>query len=209
MSGDLSRGETARTIDHSGVIRTLVSLYSSWTTLVTNGVLFAIYYLVFYELIVRSNSGFFLLTIPVSLLVLLVLASSALATVAMSYFRLSFRRRSLPGIAESPIGVVVGAFVATCSCNLPLLAPVMYFFGLNAVEVSGVISFLAAYQEIIVEAIVIIDALSIYYYLRLISGSGSLGRSHTASRRDAAPSSSPEPSGKAAPSVNNTVRIIR
>jgi len=156
----------------NGVLRTLVSLYSSWKTLLTNGVFFAAYYLLFYELIVHSNSGYFLLAIPFSLLVLFVLASSALATVAVSYLRLSLRRRSLPGIAESPIGVVVGAFVASCSCNLPLLAPVMYFVGLNSLEVSGVISFLAAYQQTIVEAIVVIDVLSIYYYLRQISRSG-------------------------------------
>jgi hypothetical protein len=65
--------------------------------------------------------------------------------------------------------VALGAFVAGCSCNLPLLAPIMYFIGLNSLEVSGVISFLAAYQQTIIDIIVVIDALSIYYYLRLIA----------------------------------------
>jgi hypothetical protein len=175
MSGDLSQEKTRQVTRGVGTLRTLVFLYSSWKTLLTNGVFFVAYYLLFYELIVHSNSGYFLLTIPFSLLVLFVLASSALATVAVSYLRLSLRRRSLSGVAQSPIGVAVGAFVASCSCNLPLLAPIMYFLGLNAVEVSGVISFLAAYQQVIVEAIVVIDALSIYYYLRQISRSG-LGR---------------------------------
>ncbi len=176
MSADLSQGETRLGRNEVGVLRTLVDLYSSWKTLLTNGIFFAAYYLLFYEMITHSNAGYFLLTIPLSLLVLFVLASSALATVAVFYLRLSLRRRSLPGIAQSPIGVALGAFVAGCSCNLPLLAPVLYFIGMNAVEVSGVISFLAAYQQAIVETIVVIDALSIYYYLRLISRSGSAGR---------------------------------
>jgi hypothetical protein len=137
-----------------------------------NGVFFVAYYLLFYELILSSNSGYFLLAIPFPLLIAFVLASSALATVAVSYLRISLRRRVLPGVVESPVGLALGALVATCSCNLPLLAPAMYFIGLNSLEVSGVISFLAAYQETIVGAIVIINVLSIYYYLKQISRSG-------------------------------------
>jgi hypothetical protein len=172
MSGDLSQGKTRRSTNQAGVLRTFVALYSSWKTLLTNVIFFVAYYILFYEMITHSNAGFFLLTIPFSLLLLFVLASSALATVAVSYLRLSLRRRSLPGVAQSPIGVAVGAFVAGCSCNLPLIAPVMYFIGLNSLEVSGVISFLAAYQQTIVEAIVVIDVLSIFYYLRQISRAG-------------------------------------
>ena len=171
MYRDQSQGKTRRSTNQTGVFRTFVVLYSSWKTILTNVVFFAAYYLLFYEMIIHSNAGFFLLTIPFSLLVLFVLASSALATVAVSYLRLSLRRRSLPGVAQSPLGVTLGALVASCSCNLPLLAPVLYFIGLNSLEVSGVNSFLAAYQQTIIEAIVVLDALSIFYYLRLISGS--------------------------------------
>lgn len=164
--------ETKRSPAEAGVIRALVSLYSSWKTLLINAVLFVGYYLLFYGLVVRSNSGFFLLTIPISLLVVFVLSSSALATVAVSYLRISLKRRAVSGVVESPVGIAVGAIVATCSCNLPLLAPAMYFIGLNSIEVSGVISFLAAYQEEIVGAIVAINVGSIYYYLRQISRLG-------------------------------------
>jgi len=155
-----------------GFLRAFVSLYSSWKALLTNAVFFTAYYLLFYELIVRSNAGFFLLTIPYSLLVLIVLASSMQATVAVFYLRLALKRRSLAGVAQSPVGVALGAFAATCSCNLPLVGPLLYFIGLNSLEVSGVLSFLAAYQQAIVEAIVVVDALSIVYYLRQISRSG-------------------------------------
>src|ERR1022692_4931669 len=105
MSGDQSQGKARRSTNQAGVLRTFVALYSSWKTILTNVIFFAAYYLLFYEMIIHSNAGFFLLTIPFSLLVLFVLASSALATVAVSYLRLSLRRRSLPGVAQSPIGV--------------------------------------------------------------------------------------------------------
>jgi len=161
-----------------GVLRTLITLYSSWKTLLTNVFFFGAYYLLFYELILHTNGGYFLLTIPFSLLILIVFASSVQATVAVAYLRLALRRRSVAGVAQSPVGVALGAFVATCSCNLPLLGPVMYFIGLNSLEVSGVLSFLAAYQEDIVEAIVVIDVLSVYYYLRQIARAG-FGMSQT------------------------------
>lgn len=170
VNADLQRGGA----NGASVLRTFFSLYSSWKTLLTNGIFFAAYYLLFYELIIRSNAGFFLITVPFPLLVVFVLASSALATVVVTYLRLSLalRRRSIPGAAQSPIGLAVGAFVASCSCNLPVLAPMLYFVGLNAVEVSGVISFLAAYQQAIVEAIVVFDVVSIYYYVRQLSRNG-------------------------------------
>ncbi|MDA4115438.1 MAG: hypothetical protein OK442_02650 [Thaumarchaeota archaeon] len=169
MSRNLSQGRGSH---EPGFLRVFVTLYSSWKTILANAVFFAAYYLLFYELIVRSNAGYFLLTIPYSLLVLIVLASSMQATVAVFYLRLALRRRSLAGVAQSPVGVALGAFVATCSCNLPLIGPLLYFIGLNSLEVSGVLSFLAAYQQAIVWAIVVVDTLSIVYYLRQISRSG-------------------------------------
>jgi hypothetical protein len=171
MSGNPSLKARAR-VNEAGILRSLVILYSSWSTLLTNGLFFAAYYAIFYEVILYSNSGYFLLTIPSYLLVLLVLTSSCSATVAVSYLRISRRKRSIPVVVESPVGVALGALVASCSCTLPLLAPTLYFIGLNAVEVSGVISFFASYQTIIFEAIIVFNLLSVYYYLRLVSRSG-------------------------------------
>jgi len=165
-------GKPSERASGAGVLHSFVVLYSSWMTLLTNGVFFVVYYLIFYAVIFYSNFGYFLLTIPFYLLALLVLVSSTLATVAVSYLRISRRKSTIPGMAQSPIGVALGAFVASCSCSLPLLAPALYFIGLNALEVSGIISFFAAYQETIIEALVVLDFISIYYYLRLISRSG-------------------------------------
>lgn len=155
----------------TGPFRGFLVLYSSWKTVLTNAVFFAVYYAAFYEVIVRSNSGFFLLAVPYYLFALLVLASSVLATVALRYVVLYRRKRMLEGLAQSPIGLAAGALVASCACALPLVAPVLYFLGLNSLEVSGLISFLAAYQGSIIATIVVLDALAVYYYLRLISRS--------------------------------------
>jgi hypothetical protein len=172
MSGSPSMGKADGQASGAGVLHSFIVLYSSWMTLLTNIVFFVVYYLIFYAVIFYSNFGYFLLTIPFYLLALLVLASSSLATVAVSYLRLSRRKRTLTGMAQSPIGVALGAFVASCSCSLPLIAPALYFIGLNALEVSGIISFFASYQEAIIQAVVVLDVLSIYYYLRLIARSG-------------------------------------
>lgn len=170
------RAATARP-PHVGAARGFLVLYASWKTLVTNAIFFVVYYAAFYEAIVRSNSGFFVLAVPYYLFVLLILASSVLATVALRYAVLYRRRRMLEGLAQSPISLGLGAIVASCACALPLVAPVLYFLGLNALEVSGVISFLAAYQGTIIAGIVLLDLLAVYYYLWLISRSGlSLGR---------------------------------
>jgi len=150
---------------------TLAALYSS-KLLLANAVIFVVYYALFYETITRSNSGYFLITIPYYLFVSLVLASSILATVALSYLRLSRKTRSLTGVVQSPLGVAVGAVVASCSCSVPLLGPALLFLGANALGVSGVISFLALYQEEIIAAVVILDVVAIVYYLRVLSKSG-------------------------------------
>lgn len=198
-SGGLTPTTRTGGADGPRFLRTFVSLYSSWKTLPTNAVFFLAYYFFFYELVVSSNQGFFLLTIPYTLFVLLALASSVQATVALSYLTIAFRRRSLAGVVQSPVAVALGAFVATCTCNLPVLAPLLYFIGLNSLEVSGIFSYLTAYHEPIVEAIILVDLLSIVYYLRQISRSG-FGRARvtTADRGASAE--------RGAMPVNNTVK---
>ncbi|MDA4133685.1 MAG: hypothetical protein OK454_11275 [Thaumarchaeota archaeon] len=174
MSKNVSGGAQHRHLARGGVVGALIALYSSWKTLALNAALFVAYYLFIYYVILYSNFGFFLLTIPLSLLILLVLASSALATIAISYIRSTLRRRGVLGVAQSPAGMALGALAASCACSLPLVAPVLYFVGLNAIQVSGVISFFASYQQNLVEAVIVLDVLSAYYYLRLIAKSGGI-----------------------------------
>ena len=147
----------------------MVAVYSSVPTIILNLSLLAVYYSIFYLLIRYSNFGYFLLTIPLSLLLLFVASSSVLTTVAVRFFLLSAKRRRLLALAPSPIAFIVGSVVASCACNIPLLAPVLYLLGLNALAVSGVLSFLAQFQVYIISSLVIVNAASTYYYLRLIS----------------------------------------
>lgn len=148
----------------------LVSLYSSLFTLFLNAVLFLAYYYLFTVVIEYSNFGIFLVTVPVYLVFLLVLTSSMLATAASVYLRRSLRlRRVAIGLSQSPIAFVVGTVVASCACNVPILAPVLYLIGLNALEVSSAIAFLARFQEPIIGIIVLLNVCCIYYYLGLLS----------------------------------------
>jgi len=154
-------------------LRSLVLLYSSVATIALNLAFAAVYYGLFYLVIQYSNFGNFLLTIPISLLLLFVASSSILATVAVRFVMLSARRRLL-ALAPGPVAFAVGSVVASCACNIPLLAPLLYFVGLNALAVSSVLAFLAQYQVYVMAAIVLVNALSTYYYLRLIARAGSL-----------------------------------
>lgn len=128
-----------------------------------------VYWFLFYDLVKYASSGFFLVEVPVWLLVVFVLSSSVLATLAITYLRGATRkRRSVIGIAQSPITVAAGTAVVTCACNIPLLAPFLYFVGMNSVGVSVVISEVARFQEPLVLAMIGVNLLTGFYYLRLI-----------------------------------------
>lgn len=153
----------------ASTLHSLVVLYSSSRTMALNALLLVAYYSFFYLVIRYSNFGYFLLTLPVGLLLLFVVSSSVLATVAIRFIFVSAARRRFLALAESPAALVVGSVVASCACNIPLLGPLLYFLGLNALAVSTVISFVAQYQAYIVSALVVLNVASTYYYLRLIA----------------------------------------
>ncbi len=73
------------------------------------------------------------------------------------------------GGASSAMSVAGATTIASCTCSLPNVAPLLYFLGENALAVSKVISAIARYQTILVSVIVMIDVGLIYLYLVLIS----------------------------------------
>jgi len=157
---------------------TFARVFSSPWTLATEAVVFAIYWFVFYDLVRYASSGFFLVEVPVWLLVVFVFSSSVLATLAITYLRAATRkRRSALGMAQSPIMVAAGTAVVTCACNIPLLGPFLYFIGMNSVGVSVVISEVARIQEPLVTAMIAVNALTAVYYLRLIGSAHRQGYS--------------------------------
>jgi len=174
---------------------TFARLYSSPGTLAMGVALFGFYWVLFYELIKYAGEGFFLVAVPLPLLVLFVLSSSVLATVSIAYLRSSTRRRrGAVGVAQSPLTLAAGTAVVTCACNIPLLGPLLYAIGMNSLSVSAVISSLAQYQEPLVLAMIGLNALSACYYLRLIGATGgrtprSRPRPRDAARERSAPDS--------------------
>jgi hypothetical protein len=161
----------------AGIARTFYRLFTSPSTVALCASLFAAYWLAFFELIKYAGRGYFLVSVPVLVLVLFVLSSSALSTVTLSYLRTARRRRrGVVGAAQSPLTVAVGTAVVSCACELPFVAPLLYFLGMNSLGVSAVVSSLAQLQEPLVLAMTGLNAVSVLYYLKLI-GSASLGSS--------------------------------
>ena len=158
---------------NGNVARTFARLFSSPRTLALSAVLFVCYWVLFYELIRYAGQGYFLVAVPLYLLVLFVLSSSILATVGIEYLRAATRRRrGAVGFAQSPLTVLAGTAVVSCACNIPLLAPLLYFVGMNSLGVSAVISSLAQLQVPLVVAMTGLNALSVLYYLKLMGASG-------------------------------------
>ena len=66
------------------------------------------------------------------------------------------------------VTVAVGTMVVSCACEAPILAPLLYFLGMNSLGVSAVISSLAKYQGPLVLVMTGLNAISSLYYLRLM-----------------------------------------
>lgn len=154
---------------NGNIARTFARLFSSPGTIAIAVVISVGYWIVFYELIRYAGQGYFLVSVPLPLLVIFVLSSSVLATISIAYIRLAARKsRGAVGVAQSPLMVAAGTAVVTCACNIPLLGPLLYSVGLNSLAVSTVLSSLARFQEPLVLAMMVLNALSACYYLKLI-----------------------------------------
>ncbi len=130
-----------------------------------------IYFLIFYNLIIASNYGIFLVTVPIYLVyamiatagILLSLGAFSISTALLS------RASGLGGGAFSAILPTVGGLVATCACSYSILASLLAFAGINAFEVSGIVSGIALYQLWIMSAIVALNLIMIFYYSGLVA----------------------------------------
>ena len=159
---------------NGNIAATFVRLFTTPAILGLSVALFAFYWAVFFELIKYAGKGFFLVTVPLEMLVLFVVSSAVLSTVSIAYLRSARRtRKGVIGAAQSPLSVALGTVVVSCACELPFVAPLLYFLGMNSLGVSAVISSIAQVQEPMVLAMTALNAVSSLYYLRLI-GDGSL-----------------------------------
>ncbi len=124
------------------------------------------YFLIFDYLITASNYGIFLVTVPIYLIYIMVASAGLL--LALGIFSISKALLgTASGVGEGTMSALlptIGGLVATCACSYSLLAALLAFFGINALEVSGIVSGIALYQLWLLAAVVLINLALIYYY---------------------------------------------
>ena len=150
-----------------GRLAVVVSLIRSpaYQAIMTGAAL--LYFLIFYNLITASNYGIFLVTIPIYLVYIMVASAGFLLSLSVFSIKTALLgRASAAGEgALSAILPTVGSLVATCACSYSLLASLLAFIGINAFEISSVVSSISLYQLWLIIAIIAINLVMIFYYL--------------------------------------------
>ena len=161
-----------REINKRRLVHTLGFVYSQPTNLLVAIVSFLAYYALFLSIITYSNFGVFFITIPMAYLLLLMLSASVLLSLSFAYAKQAHGTgRARYGGATSPVTVVVGSFVASCTCVAPLVAPILYFFGFNALEVSGFLTLLQNLQISLFSAFIGLNLIATLFLLAALSQS--------------------------------------
>ncbi|MGC9204764.1 MAG: hypothetical protein ACP5FN_00580 [Candidatus Micrarchaeia archaeon] len=144
----------------------LKDIYSSYSYIAETVVGAAIYYL-FYITVVGSQGIFLFITTPIYLIYLLIITSAILLTIATFVIRKSAKaiRSAYAGGAYSLLASVFGGLIASCGCEMPFFTAFLYLIGLNALEITGFISFVNSYKIYIVSAFIIANVFLSYYYL--------------------------------------------
>ncbi len=141
--------------------------FSPKLVLLATGVSFSGYSALFYYSIERMNLGLYSSTLPFPLVVLLILSSSVEAALSVNLIVSAIRTYLIAaGLSGSAVTFAAGLTVASCACNVPLLASLLYFLGANTLQVSAVLVFLADYQLPIALALVLANGLLSYLTFR-------------------------------------------
>ena len=154
---------SARRIGRLSVILSLVRS-PAYLGLATSAAL--AYFLVFYRLIIASNYGIFLVTIPIYLVYIMVASAGLLLALGAFSIKTAILGR-ISAVGESAFSAIlptIGGLVATCACSYSVLAALLAFLGINAFEISGVVSSIALYQIWLMIAIIAINLAMIFYY---------------------------------------------
>jgi len=126
-------------------------------------------YTLIYLAIISTNKFIILSGLLEVLIGLLILSSSILLVIATFIIKNASKPSGYAGGAYSVIVSLLGSLFVSCGCQAPLLATLLYFIGLNAVEASYLYSFFASYNAFILLAFIIINIFLIYYYLGMAS----------------------------------------
>jgi len=134
-----------------------------------------VYYLVFDYFVSLSNFGIVVFSAPVYLVYMLAITASLLLTITV--YSVSLRlRRGLPSSSSAgllaSLSTIVGGSVVGCACQAPILYNLLYFFGLNAFEASGVVTPLVAFSMEINVALIVLNLVAVVWLLSKISMAG-------------------------------------
>ncbi|MCL5239632.1 MAG: hypothetical protein M1286_04160 [Candidatus Marsarchaeota archaeon] len=127
----------------------------------------AVYYELFHYLIVSSNDGIFLVTVPLYLIYALIFTASLLFATSVFAVGKSVKARyaGAEGGVLSAFTSSIGGLVVGCSCYAPIFSSVLYAIGFGTLQVSSAISFLGAYQSWFVVVFIAANLIFIYYQL--------------------------------------------
>ncbi len=126
-----------------------------------------VYYELFRYLILASNKGVFLVTVPIYSIYVLVISSALLIAISIYAVSRSVHAKfaGAEGIALSILTSSFGSLVVGCSCYAPILSSVLYAIGFGTLQVSSAISFLGVYQVWFVVSFIAVNLIFIYYQL--------------------------------------------
>ncbi len=125
------------------------------------------YYYLFRYLILSSNSGVFLLTVPIYLVYALVVTSGVLLATSIHNLKTHMQLSSASveeGLA-SAITPLIGGAIASCGCQFSVLASFLYLFGIGSVQATSIVLLLNAYQLQLMVVFIIVNLLLLYYGL--------------------------------------------
>lgn len=134
---------------------------------ITTLIALAVYYGVFYYLILASNKGVFLVTAPIYLIYLLIFSSALLFSVSVYSVEKALRTR-YSGIEGGLLSVVTSAFgglIVGCSCYAPIVSSILYAVGFGTLQVGTALSFLSGYQLELLLVFVALNVVFISYQL--------------------------------------------
>ncbi len=149
----------------------LKAVYSKPMPIIVTAIFIVMYYVLFQSITSISNQGLApILTTPSYLIYSLVLTSAVLLFLSAYSLKISlYNIRSNLGSGISVGSTVIGALIAGCECQAPILSIIMYNLGLNSISVSTLLSFVGEYETIIIFVLVLSNILYIYYNLGKMS----------------------------------------
>ncbi|MGC8586671.1 MAG: hypothetical protein ACP5K9_00030 [Candidatus Micrarchaeia archaeon] len=154
---------------HLGRWAVLKTIYSSYFYWAATAIAAIAYY--FFYMFVISTEHILFVQAPMLMVYLLIISSSVLLAVAIYSIRqLVHVSRSVATGGWSVFASAAGTALISCGCESPIIAPMLYLLGLNALEVSSMLSYIAAYQAYLLAALFVLNLAILYYSLGSAGG---------------------------------------